>query len=198
MNLQIFLKNYENNDFSRLFVRKNKTIVKPNILYVEDEFDSIELVRHILTKQFNIDIDIATNRDEAIEKTKNNKYSLIILDINLRSNISGLEALAQIKKFPDYENIPVIALTAFAMKDDKIEFLSKGCTDYISKPFTKDTLIKKTRKCCGIINYMFLFFDILYLERSGIILSDEYQMVPEQTTNASIVHHPKAKNFFIK
>ncbi|HEY5534194.1 MAG TPA: response regulator, partial [Ignavibacteria bacterium] len=81
-----------------------------------------------------------------IEKTKNNEYALILLDINLKKGISGLEVLSEIRKIPYYKDIPVIALTAFAMAGDEEEFRAGGCTDYISKPFKKEMLLEKISK----------------------------------------------------
>ncbi|MCX6160889.1 MAG: DNA-binding response regulator, partial [Ignavibacteriae bacterium] len=47
---------------------------------------------------------------------------------------------------PYYKDIPVIALTAFALKGDEEEFCAAGCTDYISKPFRKEELTEKISK----------------------------------------------------
>lgn len=122
-------------------LKQNEKSKKPEILYVEDEFDSIEIVKLILSSKYKIDI--SRNGEDAIEMAKSKKYDLILLDINLRKGMSGLDALAEIKKSSYYNTIPVIALTAFAMKGDREEFLSKGCTDYISKPFSRDILLQK-------------------------------------------------------
>jgi PAS domain S-box-containing protein len=111
------------------------------ILYVEDEQDSIELVKFFLADYF--EVDVAMNAQEAVDKTDKNKYSLILMDINLREGKSGLDILSDIKKNPYYKKVPVIAVTAYAMKGNKEEFLNQGCTDYISKPFSKDILLEK-------------------------------------------------------
>jgi len=59
------------------------------------------------------------------------------MDINLGKDMDGIEATGIIRKISEYINIPIIAITAFAMVGDKDEFFEKGCTHYISKPFTK-------------------------------------------------------------
>jgi CheY-like chemotaxis protein len=60
--------------------------------------------------------------------------------------MSGLEAARKIKKIPGYENTPIIAVTALAMRGDREKFLSEGCTHYISKPFKKEDLINTIKE----------------------------------------------------
>jgi len=121
-----------------------KSKVKPKILYIEDEINCIHLVKCILANLY--DVDSVTSGAEGIKKIKDNKYSLILLDINLGKGISGLETLSEIRAIPYYKDIPVIALTAFALKGDEEEFCAAGCTDYISKPFRKEELTEKISK----------------------------------------------------
>jgi len=121
-----------------------KSGIKPKILYIEDDPECIKLVKYIVTNKY--DIAAVTSGAEGIEKTKNNEYALILLDINLSKGISGLEVLSEIRKIPYYKDIPVIALTAFAMAGDEEEFRAGGCEDYISKPFKKEMLLEKISK----------------------------------------------------
>jgi CheY-like chemotaxis protein len=121
-----------------------KSGIKPKILYIEDDAECIQLVKYILANKY--EIDAVTSGAEGIEKTKNNEYALILLDINLSKGISGLEALTEIRKILYYKDIPVIALTAFAMAGDEEEFRAGGCTDYLSKPFKKEMLLEKISK----------------------------------------------------
>lgn len=120
---------------------KDKKGLARKILYVEDEEDSIELVKFFLEGYY--DVDTAMNTEEAVRKTREKKYSLILMDINLREGKSGLDALSEIRKNSYYRSIPVIAVTAYAMKGNEEEFLNKGCTDYVSKPFSKEVLLEK-------------------------------------------------------
>ncbi len=111
---------------------------KLNILYVENDEDCRLIVKTILKDFCNIEY--AGKGDEAIEMAKANNYLLILMDINLGKGIDGIETAKKVREISGYENIPIIALTAFAMKGDREEFLSGGCTHYISKPFRKDDL----------------------------------------------------------
>lgn len=111
----------------------------PEILYVEDEEDSVILVKHMLDKLCKLDI--AYSGEEALEKVKIKKYSAILMDINLRKGLDGIQVTEIIRKMPEYENVPIVAITAFAMVHEKEEFLRKGCSHYLSKPFRKEDLV---------------------------------------------------------
>jgi len=110
------------------------------ILYIEDDFLSQEVVKIFL--KGIIKIDIASTAQIALQMLGNRIYDLILLDINLGRDISGLDVLDKIKEMPEYENIPIIAITAYAMKGDKEELLSAGCTDYLAKPFERKNLVE--------------------------------------------------------
>jgi CheY-like chemotaxis protein len=71
---------------------------------------------------------------EGIEEAKKNQYDLLLLDIGLK-DINGIEVLKSIKNIPNYKDIPVIAVTAFAMLGDKEKFLAAGFSYYIAKPY---------------------------------------------------------------
>lgn len=112
---------------------------KPMLLYVEDDKTSQEVVKIYLKKYYHIDI--ADEGVIAIEMMKSKKYNGFLMDINLGRGMNGIAVTQEIKKMPEYEGVPIIAITAFAMKGDKEEFISSGCTHYISKPFTQQELI---------------------------------------------------------
>ena len=63
------------------------------------------------------------------------------MDINLGLGISGLDAVNEIRSINGYAKVPIVALTAFAMRGDREEFLKAGCTHYLSKPFTKEKIV---------------------------------------------------------
>lgn len=64
------------------------------------------------------------------------------MDINLGRSIDGLETTNQLRKLTGYLNIPIVAVTAYAGDEDKKEILSKGCSHYISKPYSRNDIIK--------------------------------------------------------
>jgi len=110
-----------------------------SILYVEDDPDHREFVRIFLKGLY--DLHTATNGPESIMMAKEKLYDIILMDINLGPKMNGLDAVKEIRKLPGYKNIPIAAITANAMVAQKNEFLSEGCSHYISKPFNKHKLL---------------------------------------------------------
>lgn len=102
------------------------------ILVVEDSTVIMELIRFLLTT-FGYESKEARDGFEALKIAKENKFDLILLDIQL-PGFDGLEVLKEIKKLPEIRKTPVIALTAHAMQGDEDRFLKAGCSGYISKP----------------------------------------------------------------
>ncbi len=102
------------------------------ILVVEDNTVIMELIRFLLTT-FGYESKEAKDGFEALKIAKENRFDLILLDIQL-PGFDGLEVLKEIKKLPEVHKTPVIALTAHAMEGDEERFLKAGCSGYISKP----------------------------------------------------------------
>jgi len=113
------------------------------VLVVDDDSATRKIVELFLRGE--IELDSASNSNEASDMINNNFYSLILLDISLGKGISGVDLLQEIKSIPIYKNVPIIAVTAHAMVGDKEKFLSSGFDDYLSKPFAKKDLVGKVR-----------------------------------------------------
>jgi two-component system cell cycle response regulator DivK len=103
-----------------------------NILVVEDNPLIMELVRTLLLS-FGYESLEAYDGITALRLCKKYKLNLILLDIQL-PGIDGAEVLKILKEDPGTEEIPVVALTAHAMRGDEEKFLKAGCSAYISKP----------------------------------------------------------------
>ncbi|HOW15199.1 response regulator [Methanosarcina sp.] len=103
-----------------------------NILVVEDNPLIMELVKTLLIS-FGYEPVEASDGAIALELSKKNHFNLILLDIQL-PGIDGIEVLKILKEDPARREIPVIALTAHAMRGDEEKFLKAGCSAYISKP----------------------------------------------------------------
>ncbi|WP_066404574.1 response regulator [Aliarcobacter cryaerophilus] len=118
------------------------------ILLVEDNEINQEVASMFLQKA-QIEVDIANNGLEAVEIYKKNqgKYDLILMDLQMPI-LSGYDATIQIREFD--KNIPIVALTAAAMIEDKEKVLKFGMNDHLSKPINSselyNTIIKYSKK----------------------------------------------------
>ena len=124
-------------DSQSLSVDNKKT---PEILIIEDNMSNILVVKTFLKNVANCEY--ALNSKDSIKKCGSKKYDIILLDINLGESITGEDVMPEIKKIPGYEKTPIIAVTGYAMSGDKERLLNIGFSGYISKPFTKDSLLK--------------------------------------------------------
>jgi CheY-like chemotaxis protein len=80
-------------------------------------------------------MDFAVDAKEAFHKVKEKQYDAILMDINLKSGMDGVELTKEIRKLPGYNSIPVVAITAYAGEFDRREFLAHGMDYFIPKPF---------------------------------------------------------------
>ncbi|RKY99558.1 MAG: hypothetical protein DRQ13_02060 [Ignavibacteriae bacterium] len=116
----------------------------PKVLMVEDDESSKELTKVFLKGICNFTF--AASGEEALLAVGKEKFAAILMDINLGTGMSGIEAAGKIKQLDEYKDTPIVAVTAFAMKGDKDEFLKAGCTHYISKPFNRISISRLVKK----------------------------------------------------
>lgn len=105
---------------------------KKRILYVEDNFENRLFVRRVL-ESMNFEIIEAEDGIVGIDKAKTEAPDLILMDIGL-PGIDGLETTRRIKANAELQTIPIIALTANAMKGDAEQCFEAGCDGYLTKP----------------------------------------------------------------
>ena len=109
------------------------------ILAVEDNPETQLLLRHLLRDMY--EITIADGVDEALAQADEQPFQLLLLDINLSEQKTGLDLLDLLRKKENTKDAASIALTAYAMPGDRENFLDAGFDAYISKPFTRDDLL---------------------------------------------------------
>lgn len=125
-----------------LAAEKTKAQIKNEdvkVLLVEDDLLNKELTTIYLRNVCRIDH--AATGLNAIEMSNTHQYSLILMDINLGAGINGIETAKRIRQNRSYHNIPIVAITAFAMSGDESRLLSEGFNHYIAKPFEKKELV---------------------------------------------------------
>jgi CheY-like chemotaxis protein len=117
---------------------------KPRLLIIDDDEISRFYVSYIYKK--TAIVDSAEDAESGIVKSSQTLYDLIFLDIGLKGELNGIDVLKEIRKFPGYDKVPIIAFTAFAMAGDRENFLAEGFDDYIAKPLTKEDLFALVEK----------------------------------------------------
>jgi CheY-like chemotaxis protein len=120
------------------------------ILVVEDDVRNIFALSSLLEPK-GATIEIARNGREAIEaltrnglQTDTKPIDLVLMDI-MMPEMDGLTAMREIRKRPEWKRLPIIALTAKAMKDDQEKCLAAGANDYIAKPLDVEKLLSLVR-----------------------------------------------------
>ena len=110
------------------------------VLYIEDNFHNRRIVNKILTSRGYTVVE-AEDGISGLEMVRELKPPLVLLDIGL-PGMDGLQVIGHIRADAELCSIPVIALTASAMRGDRERFLEAGCDDYLSKPIHVMELLK--------------------------------------------------------
>jgi CheY-like chemotaxis protein len=112
-----------------------------NVLIVDDDIKNIFVLDSALN-EYNVNVEIAYNGKEAIEKLRENEsIDIVLMDI-MMPVMDGYEAIETIRADEKLKNIPIIAVTAKAMKEDKEKCMKIGADDFMSKPIDVDALMK--------------------------------------------------------
>ncbi|HLB70065.1 MAG: response regulator [Candidatus Methanoperedens sp.] len=112
------------------------------VLTVEDNPLNMELVIEILRSR-GFTVHEAMDGENALRKLENETFDLILMDIEL-PGMDGVEVTKIIKA--KHRNLPVIALTSYAMKGDRERFLAAGFDEYISKPLDVSDFLNRLEK----------------------------------------------------
>jgi len=123
-------------------------LIGKKILLVEDNEINQELAMELLIMH-DMTVDIANNGKEALEKLRNNQYSLVLMDCQMPI-MDGYEATKKIRKLEKYENLPIIAMTANALKGDREKVLEIGMNDHIPKPIDSVKMLITMAKWIGL------------------------------------------------
>jgi CheY-like chemotaxis protein len=108
------------------------------ILVVDDNPQNLRLAR-ITLRTAGYDVVTAVDAQHAVAELGRVAPALIVMDIQL-PDVDGLELTRRLKADPDRAHIPVLALTAYAMKGDEAKAMAAGCDGYLTKPIDADAL----------------------------------------------------------
>ncbi|MDR0323943.1 MAG: diguanylate cyclase [Treponema sp.] len=124
---------------------------KNTLLLVDDENANLKVLTHILWADYTIFT--APNGISAIEKAKEYKPDLILLDI-IMPEMDGYQALAELKKCEETRKIPIIFITGLSSEKDEEKGLSLDAADYITKPFNSKIVKLRVRNQIQIVNQL--------------------------------------------
>ncbi len=110
-------------------------------LVVDDHYPTRDMVKAILRSAGFARIDLAENADSALSKMTDRRYGLVVCDWNM-PGMKGIDLLRHVRKHID-EDVPFLMLTAEAYRANVKEAIRSGVSDYITKPFTAQTLTEK-------------------------------------------------------
>lgn len=110
-----------------------------SVLVVDDNPTNLRLMAFLLESAGHLVISAKT-ADHALQLAHERRPDLILMDIQL-PGIDGLEATRRLKRDPATRPIPVIAITAFAMKGDEAPVIAAGCDGYLVKPFRREAFL---------------------------------------------------------
>jgi CheY-like chemotaxis protein len=114
------------------------------VLVVEDNEMNMQLVEYLL-EEGGFDILKASSGEEALQLTHDQTPDLVLMDIHL-PGMDGLSVVRQMKEDSRTKMIPILALTAHAMRGDRDRFLQAGCDGYISKPIDVKTFVPSIQR----------------------------------------------------
>ena len=118
-----------------------------DILIVEDNPVNQKLIAFLLARS-GYSYEISDNGAAALERLRVGTYRLVLMDM-MMPVMNGYDATKAMRAEPGLATIPVIALTANAMRGEDEKCRAVGCNDYIAKPYSKDQIISAIQKLIG-------------------------------------------------
>ncbi|WNS42980.1 response regulator [Paenibacillus sp. MMS20-IR301] len=114
------------------------------ILLVDDDIRNVFALSSVL-EGYHMEVKFAENGREAIDMlVEQGDYDLVLMDM-MMPEMDGYEAMRRIRQMPQYQKLPIIALTAKAMKEDRAKCIEAGASDYMKKPISTDQLLSLMR-----------------------------------------------------
>jgi len=128
----------------RMIHDKDEVLQGKKILLVDDDMRNVFALSGVMTKS-GIQVVVATNGEQALQKLQAEKdIDLVLMDI-MMPVMDGYEAMREIRKQEIFRDLPIIALTAKAMPEDRELCISSGANDYIAKPVDREKLFSLMR-----------------------------------------------------
>ena len=117
-----------------------KTNFRAEILLIEDDKPLCKILNKHLSK--NHDVSCAHDAESAFNQFSTSQFDLIMMDIHIGGDVDGFDIIKQIRSMANYSKVPVIVTTGYAMQHDEREYVVKGFTKLLAKPFSIHDLSK--------------------------------------------------------
>ncbi|MCC4631864.1 MULTISPECIES: response regulator [Xanthomonas] len=127
--------------------RRDAVLDGATVLLAEDDVRNIFALSSVL-EPLGVTLEIARNGREALERLAEREVDLVLMDI-MMPEMDGITAMREIRANRQWQDLPIIALTAKAMADDRERCLEAGANDYIAKPIDVDKLVSLCRVWCS-------------------------------------------------
>jgi len=120
-----------------------KALAGRSVLIVDDDIRNIFALSSVL-EDYGMQITTADNGRDAINIVQKRQLDVVLMDI-MMPELDGLDTMREIRKMPSCKDLPIVAVTAKAMKGDRERCIEAGAWDYLSKPVDREQLLKVLR-----------------------------------------------------
>ena len=111
------------------------------VLYVEDDPINAFVITKLLAQHYTTSH--VEDGETCLDILERERFDLVLMDINLgRGKMDGVETMKKIKSQPSFQKLPIVAITSYAMPEDKDRFLGEGFNGYLSKPVERPILLE--------------------------------------------------------
>lgn len=128
------------------FIDNDSKKALAHILAVDDDFMNLRILEMMLGKQFRVSC--MTSGEEALAFLKEQRPDLILLDLRM-PEMDGFQVIEQLNAEEGYPDIPVVFLTGEDDPEVRKQGLAKGASDFITKPFVKDSMLQCVNRILG-------------------------------------------------
>jgi len=124
---------------------------RPRILVVDDHPENIELLEAFLIPQ-GYEVVRAATGEEALKRLSGNDVALMLLDV-MMPGIDGYEVIRRVRQDSAHKQLPIVLVTAFRDKEERVKGIDAGCDDFLSKPVDKMELLARVRSLLKVKAY---------------------------------------------
>lgn len=119
--------------------------MKKVLIYIEDDPINALVIQRLVREFYEVHHQL--DGESGLKSMTCKKYDLVLMDINLgKGKLDGIETMKRLKDIPGYEQVPVMAVTSYALPEDEQRFLKEGFDSYLAKPVEREVLLKRIKE----------------------------------------------------